>query len=181
MGVTSRSTSGRTSTHSNSPIPKKKQGEFDIPGPCGRDGANLTLQECGSKVVGCVYETIRHRRSTENDGKWDEYEMKHCLEPQRPRPPRALLQAMQASGQDPKDLARDDSVQVSGCMKYVTVENDNGNADNEIDICFCDGDECNKNACKCTQGDANSGSGGSSFAAFSALTAVAAVAAKHLA
>ena len=58
------------------------------------------------------------------------------------------------------------------------VQDGSGNADNEIDICFCDGDLCNKNNCVCTAGK---DSGGSSIAAFSALTAVAAAAAKHLA
>ena len=58
------------------------------------------------------------------------------------------------------------------------LQDGSGNADNEIDICFCDGDLCNENNCVCTAGK---DSGGSSFAAFSALTAVATAMAKYLA
>ena len=124
--------------------------------------------------------------------------MKHCLDPQRPRP-RELVEAVLASGQDPRDMAKSDTIMVSGCMEYYTVEvsfvwsckyrrqtlhrcvfvqDGSGNADNEIDICFCDGDLCNENNCVCTAGK---DSGGNSLAALSALTAVAAAAAKHLA
>merc|ERR1719219_2606812 len=79
-----------------------------------------------------------------------------------------LVEAVLASGQDPRDMAKSDTIMVSGCMEYYTVEDGSGNADNEIDICFCDGDLCNENNCVCTAGK---DSGGNSIAALSALTA----------
>jgi len=149
------------------------------PWACGQDGAEKVEETCGDRVIGCVSEHVKHRKSTENGGtgEWEEFRMKHCLDPQRPRP-RELVEAVLASGQDPRDMAKSDTIMVSGCMEYYTVEDGSGNADNEIDICFCDGDLCNENNCVCTAGK---DSGGSSLAAFSALTAVAAAAAKHLA
>ena len=67
---------------------------------------------------------VRHRKTDTNDGAWDEFEMKHCLDPSRPRAYYGdVVPALQASGQDPRDMARhSDSIQVSGCMRYVTVE-----------------------------------------------------------
>merc|ERR1711988_1697997 len=75
------------------------------PWACGRDGVTLEQEECGDRVIGCVSETVRHRRSTDNGGtgEWDEFEMKHCLDPARPRP-RELVEAVLASGQHPRDM-----------------------------------------------------------------------------
>merc|ERR1712024_410915 len=144
------------------------------PWKCGQDGATMLEETCGERVIGCVSEHVKHRSG---GGEWDEFRMKHRLDPARPRP-RELVEAVLASGQDPRDMAKSDTIMVSGCMEYYTVEDGSGNADNEIDICFCDGDLCNEKNCVCTAGK---DSGGSSLAAFSALTAVAAAAAKHLA
>ena len=47
--------------------------------------------------------------------------MKHCLDPARPRP-RELVEAVLASGQDPRDMAKADEIMVNGCMEYYTVE-----------------------------------------------------------
>merc|ERR1712012_1380428 len=133
------------------------------PWACGQDGATQLEETCGDRVIGCVSEHVKHRKSTENggSGEWEEFRMKHCLDPQRPRP-RELVEAVLASGQDPRDMAKSDTIMVSGCMEYYTVEDGSGNAGNE------------KN-CVCTAGK---DSGGNSIAAFSALTAVAAAAAK---
>ena len=67
--------------------------------------------------------SVKHRKSTENggSGEWEEFRMKHCLDPQRPRP-RELVEAVLASGQDPRDMAKSDTIMVSGCMEYYTVE-----------------------------------------------------------
>merc|ERR1712117_496423 len=170
MGVTSRSTSGRTSTNSNSQILTMKQVLYAAviiaffatsamantkcyscmkldeatnitrPWKCGQDGASIMEETCGDRVIGCVSEHVKHRSG---GGEWEEFRMKHCLDPQRPRP-RELVEAVLASGQDPRDMAKSDTIMVCGCT-------------------------------------AGKDSGGNSLAAFSALTAVAAAAAKHLA
>merc|ERR1712018_950747 len=117
MGVTSRSTSGRTNTNSNSQILTMKQvlyaaviiaffatsakantkcwscmkvdeNNVTRPWACGQDGATQLEETCGDRVIGCVSEHVKHRKSTENGGtgEWEEFRMKHCLDPQRPRP-----------------------------------------------------------------------------------------------
>merc|ERR1712117_843561 len=92
MGVTSRSTSGRTSTNSNSRILKMKQVLYAAviiaffatsamantkcyscmkldeatnitrPWKCGQDGATQVEETCGDRVIGCVSEHVKHRR-----------------------------------------------------------------------------------------------------------------------
>ena len=65
---------------------------------------------------------MRHRAI--NSSEWDEFEMKHCLDPQRPRAFFGdIVPALQASGQDVREMAKADAaIEVSGCMKYTVVE-----------------------------------------------------------
>merc|ERR1712061_849770 len=161
----------------------KIEGEGDQqiqrPWACGRDGAEKVEEKCNERVVGCVSENVRHRAI--NSSEWDEFEMKHCLDPQRPRAFFAdMVPALQASGQDVREMARADAaIEVSGCMRYTMIEDNSGKVDNDVDICICDGNNCNEAKCVCNnKGGSN---GGQSFAAFGILTAVAAVTAKFLA
>merc|ERR1712241_648004 len=148
------------------------------PYACGREGVEEVTETCNERVIGCVSENVRHRAIGSSD--WEEFEMKHCLDPQRPRTFFSdMVPALQASGQDVREMAKDATIEVSGCMKYTMVEDNSGKVDNDIDICFCDGNNCNEAKCVCNnKGGSN---GGQSFAAFGVLTAVAAVMAKLLA
>merc|ERR1712241_194919 len=148
------------------------------PYACGREGVEMVTETCNGHVIGCVSENVRHRAI--NSSEWDEFEMKHCLDPKRPPTFFSdMVSALQASGQDFREMAKDATIEVSGCMKYTMVEDNSGKVDNDIDICFCDGNKCNEAKCVCNN---NGGSnGGQSFAAFGILTAVAAVTAKFLA
>ena len=64
---------------------------------------------------------MRHRAIGSSD--WEEFEMKHCLDPQRPRTFFGdMVPALQASGQDVRKMAKEATIEVSGCMKYTMVE-----------------------------------------------------------
>ena len=64
---------------------------------------------------------MRHRKSDSNNGEWDEFEMKHCLDPSRPRAYYGdMVPAMLASGQGGNSM--ENSFELKTTLRFGDTE-----------------------------------------------------------